>query len=159
MQAGNIVRVTSLKATHFTDALATNAGEYEDVQLPEGIAAGRHCRCRLRQIQVVSTENLDWEIWLLSKTGGTTADADTDPLLGFWSFVAADAKRVAGAGLFHYYIDGLDVPYEDMDRGAGVAGTGGYLHTCLVNRSAAGKTAGAGGALTVRWGVEMTLGF
>lgn len=152
MQPGNIVRVTSVKATHFIGALATDAGEYADITLPEAIAAGRHCRARLRQIQVVSTENLAWEIWLLSKTGGTTADADTDPVLGIWSFVAADAKRVAGAGLYHYYIDGLDVAYEDVDR----AGT---LHCCLVNRSVAAKSAGGAGALTVRFGLEMTLGF
>jgi hypothetical protein len=159
MQSGNLFKVQSLATVNFLSALATNAGQYEDLALPQALGAGRVARCRLRSITLVSTENLAWELWLLSKTGGTTANADTDPTRGFWSWAAGDAKRVAGAGLFHYYIDGLDVAYEDEDRAGGAAGTDAYLHCCLVNRSVGAKTANAGGALTVRFMLEPSFGF
>jgi hypothetical protein len=159
MQAGNLVRLASLKGTHFRDALVTNAVEYEDLQLGENIGAGRIGRCRLRSLAIVATENLDYEVWLLGRTGGITADPDTNPFRGFWSFVAGDAKRSAGAGLYHYYVDGLDVPYEDDDRGAGAAGTAAYLHVGLVNRSAAAKSAAGPGELSIRFLLEPTYGW
>lgn len=159
MQAGNLYLVASLKTTQFIGALATGVGEYADIQLPESIGAGRVARCYVRAITIVSTENLDWEVWVLSRTGGTTADADTDPTRGYWSFVAADGKRVAGAGLYHYYNGDLEIPYQDEDQGAGAAGTKAYLHTCLVNRAVGAKSAGAPGYLSVRFFLEPSYTF
>lgn len=131
------------KDTEFTGALATNAVEYEDIALPSALSGiGGRARIRLSMISIIATENLDYELMLFSKDTHATSDPDTNSFLGNWRFVAATAVRIAGAGLYYYFISGLDVPYVDDDAS-------GELHVGLVNRSVASKTAGAGGALSV----------
>jgi hypothetical protein len=130
-------------ATYFTGAIVQNAVAYADIPLPgalEGI--GGRARVRLKMISIISKEALDWELMLFNKDTHATSSVDTDSFCGRWSFVSAMAVRIAGAGLYYYYIDGLDVPYTDAD------GTG-ELHLGLINRSAASKTAGANGAISV----------
>lgn len=158
MQAGNLYRVSSDPATQFTTALA-GAGaaiELEDVQLPETLGAGRVARGRVRAIQIYSLDNLAWELWFFGKTAGATGVIDTEHVRGSWSFAAGDGKQIAGAGFYFYYIDGLDIAYEDEDRGGGAAGVKAYLHLGLQNRSGGAKT--IGGNLKVRCLVEPTYG-
>jgi len=132
------------KDTDFIGALATNAVGYADLALPGALSGmGGRARCRLSMITIVATENLSYEVMLFSKAAHATADPDTDSFLGRWSWQAADAVRIAGAGLYYYSIFGLDVPYTDDD-------STGKLHVGLLNRSVASKTAGAGGALSIR---------
>lgn len=143
-----IYTVQSDKDSHFTGAIAQNAGESENLVLPgclEGIRG--NARSILRAIAIESDENLDWEIWLFRKDAFQVSDLDTDSWVGRWSFVAADAVRLAGAGQYLYYIDGLAVPYFDADNT-------GELHVTLINRSAAGKTAGAAGEIVVKFFLE-----
>lgn len=152
MNVGGVLYVASDSAVDFLGAIAQNATQLADITISDqGIAAGRRCRSVLRNLMIASTENLDWEVWLFSKTGGVTGVPNTETVRGFWSFVAADAKRIGGAGLYYYYVDGLYVPYEDL-------GMTGQLHAGLVNRSVAAKTANAGGALIVRFGLEQCNG-
>ena len=158
--------VGSVNGTDFTGTLAQNAALAGRLKLPESLGAGRHGRSILRTIAVTSFDNNDWEFWFFANIGqqqplgGTQAET----FLGRWSFVAADAVRIAGAGLYYYYIDGLSIPYYDADahnyRPDGTGGSppadGTYLNVALINRSAGAKTAGLYFAAT--FGLEPTYG-
>lgn len=161
MQAGNLEFAATDPATQFTAAIAQNAAAYLDLPLPQSISAGRTCRARLRSLAIVSTENTGWEVWLFtrSRTGAETI-ADTR-FLGKYTFTAASAVRIAAAGLYYYYIDGIDLPYiVDDVLPSGVPDEDGQrknLHMALVARESA-KAADAAGAVTVRFVFEPTLG-
>lgn len=136
-------------AVHFTGALATNAAEQEHIALAPPLSGFRNnARGIVQSLAIISKENLDWELILWGNSTCNTADPATDSFIGRWSFVAADAVRVAGANLYYYYIDGLAVPYRDDDQT-------GELHVSLLNRSAAAKSAGAAGALKVIVRIEL----
>lgn len=137
--------VKSLKGTHFTGQILQNAGESENLTMPGALAGiNGDSKGQLKSIAIISDENLNWEVMLFRKDTFGTSDLDTDSFIGRWSFVATDAVRVAGAGSYYYYIDGLDVMYTDADNS-------GELHVILLNRSAAAKTAGAAGEVVVKF--------
>lgn len=167
MQQGSIVRVRSDKDTDFTGAIAQNAQESENLVPPAALGAGGPCRSRLHSISIISKENLDWELWFFSTDDFATnnaADIDQVGFLGKWAFIAADATRIAATGAYFYYIDGLDIAYHctDFDEHAtlvaGAKRPQGQVHVMLINRSAAGKSAGANGELVIQLGFEPTEG-
>ena len=134
--------------TQFTATIAQNAGVNLDLAMttpnPVALAGiGGDCRGQLRSLTIASVENLAWEIWLWSSATHGTAAASTVSVIGRWSFVTSDAKQIAGAGDWYYYVDGLDVPVWDADKT-------GKLHLTLVNRSAASKSADAAGAIVIK---------
>lgn len=139
--------VRSDKDTHFTGALATNAMELEVLGDAAPTSANRipTIRSKITRITVISEQNLAWDIMLFKAafTPPLTADADLHPLVDWLSFAAADAVRVAGAGLFLYTWSGMDFPYYTTD-------VMGRIHVGLINRDAVAKlAAGAGGAIAV----------
>ena len=138
------IEVKTDKDTHFTGALVTNAAENENVVLAPALAGvGGNARAQLRSIAIISDQNLDWEVMLFRKDTFGTSDLDTDSFVGRWTFAAADAVRIAGAGSYYYYIDGLDEAYTDEDAS-------GELHVTLLNRNAVAKNAGATGEIVVK---------
>ena len=166
-QQGSVELVATDPLTQFRAAIAQNAAAYLDLTLPQGISAGRTCRSRLKGISIQSVENIGWEIWLFTKkrTGAEAivpAAAAGSAFQGYWTFTASMALRIAGAGLYYYYVDGLDVPYEATD----VLADGQpddetqrkNLHIALVAREA-GKSADDAGAVRVQFVLEGTLGF
>lgn len=160
-QQGNVEIVTTDPATQLRAAIAQNAAAYLDLRLPESLAAGRTCRCRLKGISIVSVENTGWEIWLFRRSR-SAAEAIADvQFVGYWTFAASTALRLAGAGLYYQYIDGLDVPYEVTDlTPAGLPDDDNQrrnLHLALVARESA-KAADAAGAVQVQFVLEATLG-
>jgi hypothetical protein len=149
---GNSFVVATISTAHFTGALAQNAAEGIDLDLPMSIAAGLHSRSLVRQVIVKSVQNLDWEIYLFDRgTKHTELDPDRNGFLGHWRLTASQGLRIGATGLFYYYVDGLAVPYEDRDQQ-------GRLHLVLINRSATAKDAGAPGALTIQFRLEPTYG-
>lgn len=150
-QAGKVVIARTVASSQFRDALAQNAALFLSLDV-KGLALGQRVDALLRGIQIVSVENLSWEIWLFRNAQYNTTDCDTNKALGRWSFVAATAVRIAGAGLYNYYIEGLQVPVHDED------GTS-KVHMALINRSAASKTAGDAGELAISLTLEPQLGF
>lgn len=150
------IPVRTDKDLHFVGALAQNEAEWEDIQLPQAIAAGLHCTSQLRSIAIISKENLAWELVLWKKkidpSVPLTLSLDDNPFLGKWRLDAGEAIRIGGAGPWYYFLDGMDVAYEDEDRV-------GKLHVCLVNKSAAAKSAGVAGEIVVIFNLEPPLGW
>jgi len=138
--------------TQFRGTIAQNAGVDLDLAMsgaatvpnPTALAGvNGDCRGSLKSLTIVSVENLAWELILWEKAAHGTAVLGSVRFIGRWTFIAGDAVRVAGAGDYYYYIDGLDVPIVDADNT-------GKLHLTLINRSAAGKSANDAGAIQVR---------
>jgi hypothetical protein len=175
MQVGRRLRVHAGSGTPagdpnnglFTAALAQNAGLTARVKLPEGIGANGAGMSLIKGIQVSSFDQCDWEFWFWANSLFQTGDA-REAFRGYWSFTVAggDGKRIGATGLYYYYVDGLEIFYED-DDGATRAGAqgiatsnqqqGAYLNVELVNRSAGGKTAAAW--FDVIFIMEPTLGY
>lgn len=156
-QSGNREVVIATSGVYFTATLAQNAGLSARIPLPESIAAGRHARCLVQTLQITSFDRLDWEVWLFAnKQFQSAGDPTLERFLGYWGFLtgSGDGKQIGGAGLYHYYIDGLGVQYLDED-GHNDPASGCFLNVLLVNRSAGAKTAGAWFQMT--FGCEPTL--
>jgi hypothetical protein len=190
-QAGSIYFVQTNPQTQFTGACVQNAGLTEDFTLPMSIAAGGAGRCRIRSLTIYSVQNLAWEVQIYGQgvpggyaqgTGpGSTA---FESYLGGFAFQTANATQGpaptgngaasgnAVAGNYFYYVDGLDIDYEDRAASPvttlgnfGALGTvggavgQGLIHVALVNRSATAKIIAGPGAIVVRIGCEPTLGW
>lgn len=146
-QQGHVNYVKSDSAAHFTGAIAQNAGELESIDANNAI--GITGRSRIAAVVIRSTENLDWELLFFATAAGNHATVGTNRFLGAIAFVAADADRVGGAGLYLYGRAGLNIPYFDLDRTS-------KLHVMLVNRSVAAKSAAGAGLLDVEVMLEPT---
>lgn len=163
-QAGNVYIVRSTSTTDFTGTLAQNAGAVWHYALPAALGA----RSIVRSIVVESVQNLDWEIFFFrSYNGGTPQSIPPGGVLGHvrlagkYRFFVADGVQIAATGPYFYYIDGLQIAYQDVDSvNAQLGGTGNalppYLNVVLVNRSATGKAAGVAGAVVLKIGMEAT---
>lgn len=150
-QLGRVFFVTTDKDTDFTGALAQNAAATANLAVPQ---LPSDAQCRLKNIAIISDQQLAWEIWLWATTSFNTGITDLDALYPFgrWSFDSSSGVQIAGTGPYYYYIDGLDVPYMDSAKLS-------QLHVMLVNRSAASKSAGAAGEIVVKFCLEPTLGW
>lgn len=163
MQIGQLILSQTDPATQFTEALAQNA--YATVSLAAGATIGKidpgvsaapSVKSRLQSIAVQSVQNLAWEVWLWRSAQFNLSL--TDPSLnhpaGRWSFLESDAVRLGAtpAGLYYYYIEGLDHFYVDADNTS-------KLHVMLVNRSATPKLADASGAIGITFALAPTLGW
>lgn len=152
-QPGRPVLIRTDADTDFTAALAQNAAIFASFQSK---AAGQ-CFW-VESIQVISVENLAWELWFFDReTTAIPADPNADGFRGRWSFQAADGLQIAGAGTFHYNIQGLAIPVECLDYNLH-ADKYPELHVALVNRSGASKSADAAGAIVVQFGLCPGLG-
>ncbi len=164
MQQGNTYRVRTISTVHFLGALATNAAAVEDIDAATltntpgvagaGLTAGKHTRCRIHDLRIISTENLAWELEVWgAKTAGTPGGAviDTEFFFAKFGFLAADGTRATGDTFYHYYVPVLEVCYADVDQS-------GKIHLRLINRSVASKSAGVPGAIVVELSVEPTQG-
>lgn len=163
MQNGNIEWAATDPATQFRDTLAQNAALYLDLLLPQSVTAGRTARSRIHMISIESVENLAWELWFFRRARTGAETIGDSQFQGKWTFATGDAVRIGGAGLYYYYIDGLDIPYEVTDvlpdGQPDDADQRRFLHMALINRSAAGKSAGDAGAIRVQVHLEPTLGW
>lgn len=134
--------VRSDKDTHFTGALATDAGEAEDIT---GLPAAK---CTIEGVSIISKENLAWEVEFYSKdTHDDATDMDNDTFLGSARFLQTDGKT---DGTYYKYSTANAVQswrglaYFDQD------GEGSQeVHMILRNRDASSKSAGAAGEAVV----------
>jgi hypothetical protein len=150
-QLGRVFFVTTDKDTDFTGALATNAAATANLAVPQ---LPDSAQCRLKNIGIISDQALSWEVWLWATNSFNDNASDLDAVYPFgrWQFDASNGIQIAGTGPYYYYIDGLDVPYQDSQKLS-------QLHVMLINRSATSKNAGATGEIVVKFCLEPTLGF
>jgi len=145
--------VRSNDGTQYTDAIAQNASENENLALPTTMQAVAN-PLRVTALSIISVQNLSWELWLFGSSAFQNTDFGVDQFLGMWGFNAADARRVNSGtyAQYYYYIDGLNIPYVDRSATASVVPA---LHTMLINRSVAAKIAGAMGNIVVQATIEL----
>lgn len=157
-----VLPVRTVSSVHFTGAIAAAGAAATEhlapsTTVPEGLAAGRTVRSRLKSIRILSVQLLPWEVQLFHRATGIGGSViDTESFVGTWSFPGSgnigDGSRATSDTFYYYYIDGLDVPYEDLD-------VTGKVHVRLVNRHAAtAKIAGADGAIAIELGFEISGG-
>jgi len=146
--------IRSDKDTHFSGALAQNAGELESLSFPAELNAMNVRELVIESITIIFEQAaLEWDVYLWSKAAATTAsNVDTDNFLAYVNFASTGGKQIAGTGSFYYSAFDLNLPYKDQDVNAITAGS--KLHVTLVNRSATAKNAGATGEVVVLFGVR-----
>lgn len=77
-QTGNLLRVRSISTEQFTDALIQNAAEIESINpvllaaggAGAGLSAGRHMRSVLKELRILSRQQLAWEVELYGSAAG-----------------------------------------------------------------------------------------
>lgn len=150
MQVGKITVVSTVAASQFRSALAQNAAENLSLDVASS-GVGQRVDSILRSIKILSVEDRQWELWFYGRsTYDTSNDPDVNTFRGAWLF-GVSGVRIGGAGLYHYYVDGLYIPLKDLDQTS-------KIHMSLINRSAGAKSAGNAGAIRVALGLEMSLG-
>lgn len=131
------------KDSHFTGSLATNAMEFENIT---GLETNS---CTIVQVEILSDQNLDWDVYFFAKDTADDTDLDLDEAIGRAKFVVADGEQIAAAGPYRYSTATASgysfrgVRYIDTDKTH-------ELHMGLVNRNATSKNAGATGEVVVR---------
>ncbi len=138
--------IASLKGTHFTGALADNAIESESISLPdEWVTAGIN-KLVISELSFQAVEDLDWELIFWANGNYNSSDQDTSKIITRFSVAASTSEQIAGANQFIYENPlAQSIEYNDEDNSS-------KIHVSLVCRSAAGKTAGAGGYVVLRIG-------
>lgn len=133
--------IKSTAASHFTDALAQNAIEYESLNgCPKGGG-------EITTIEIISAENLAWRVWLFDTNGNAPGTIASNHAVAFHTFAVSDGVQIAGAGHYHYTLKAAGIYY--------VTETG-NLEIGIQNTSAGAKTATSGetGALRVKVGIK-----
>lgn len=152
MQIGKVVVAKTVSTRDFTAALAQNAGTFLSLDVKDK-GLGINVDSLLRAVQITMVEDLDYDLWFLSRTGSSAnnaTDPDLNAVLGAVTLTVA--SRVAAAGLFVMYLDALQIPIYDSEASSKV-------HMALICRSVAGKSANAAGALKVQLVLEPRSGF
>jgi hypothetical protein len=153
MSNSTLFPVTSIEATHFTEALAAASAPGvppfvgSAVYNIPGVPAIGSRRFLIRSIRITTKENFGPGISFFSRAAGMNADPALDCFVGRWAFLAVNGEQVAGIGLWRYYIDGLAIPYFDLDNAA-LPGPS-FLHAMLENTDVIPKSAGAAGNVVV----------
>ena len=141
-KAERLMLISTNVNTHFTEAIALNAIEYEDI---DGLIASK---INIRGIYLQAKEAMLYTLWLWKDSGHANADLNLDSNKDMINLdVGTSGKRIAVAGQYYLPLTGLTVSYEDTES-PGVAGT--YkLHCGLMVSSGAGKSAGVPGEVQI----------
>lgn len=128
------------KDLHFTEAIALNAIEYEDIC---GLITSK---VNIRGIYLQAKEAMLYTLWLWQDLGHANVDLDLDSNKDMINLdVGTSGKRIAVAGQYYLPLTGLTVSYRDTENPC-AAGTF-SLHCGLMVSSGAGKSAGAAGEI------------
>lgn len=149
--------VTSKETVNFLEALAAASGTAVPPfaatamnNLP--ISAPGMRRFLIRVIEITAIQNFGPEINIFSSAAGLTVDPDTDSYLSRFSFTSSMGEQIGGTGLWRYYIDGLAIPYFDLDTSSSPSQP--TLHVVMQNIDTVAKLAGAPGAVDVNVWLE-----
>lgn len=145
-----LFRVPSNEGSNFTEALAQNQASAMNnlAGLPRGGPG-----YLIRAISVVTKQNFGPQFNFFSSATALTADPATDAFVSRWGFTASMAQQIAGSALWRYYIDGLAIPYVDLDTINNQNPPA--LHVILVNTEVTAKSAAAAGAIQCAFHIEV----
>ncbi len=137
--------IDSVVGTHFTGALAENAIELESLDFPDDWQKVEINECIVESVTVQSKQNLEWDVWIYSSSGGPDTDLDVDSFVDGFNFPKTEGKQIDGANQYAYPAPSnrIAVPFRNEDNRA-------KIHVGLINRSAAAKYAGVTGEIKVR---------
>lgn len=145
-----LLPVISRATTDFLTGLAQNAATPLN-NIP-GLPSRGAQRYTIRAISVSTKENFGPQFNFFNSASGYTTGVASDGFLGVWGFTSAMGAQLAATGLWRYYIDGLEIPYQDNDANAlDVKPT---VHVVLENISATAKSATANGAVEATFWLE-----
>ena len=132
--------LSSDKDLHFTDAIALNAIEYEDI---DGLITSK---INIRGIYLQGKEAMLYTLWLWKDSGHANADLNLDSNKDMINLdLSTSGKQIAGAGQYYLPLTGLTASYEDTES---PNAAGRYsLHCGLMVSSGAGKSAGVLGEI------------
>ena len=161
MQRGNVYRIR-IPATILNTAIVAGTATRYDINastagatFPQALAAGKHMRSRILEIRMWSVQQLKWGLQFYGSSGlmgGSAIDAET--YFGEWQFGntggVGDGSKLAADTFYYYYINGLDIAYQDLDNT-------GALHLRVVNWEAATAKAAAAN-LVVELALELLQG-
>lgn len=137
--ATNPVQFNSDVDTDFTAAITANDGA--DANLA-GLTANVGF---VTGIEILSQQNLAWDVFLFGSDTFGDADYDLDTYLSHTSFDATDAVTIANdqPTMYRYSLTNLKIPYTDLDESN-------ELHVKLVPRGGNKLASGAGGDVVVK---------
>lgn len=147
--------VVSQPTVNFTDALAAASGTFTPpfaataINNLYGVPPIGSRRFLIRAITYECVQNVGVEFDFYSSALGG--------FLARYQFAAVNGVQVAGAGNYLYYVDGLAIPYVDLDsvNSATVAPT---LHVGIQNVDTVAKGANGAGAITATFWLETMSG-
>jgi len=127
------------KDTHFTEAIAQNGHEEENLTgLPSNVIT-------IKQIVILSDQNLNFDVAFFGTDGFANADLDVDSYLGSVNLdLATNGFQLGGSGQYYLWVTNVDFEYTDADGDN-------ELHVALYNNSATGKNAGATGEVVIKF--------
>lgn len=108
--------------------------------------------CLVRAISYVAVENIGLEFDFWAKAAGNTGVIGTQAFLSRYQFTKANGVQFNGAGLYNYYVDGLAIPYLDLDTVGSLNPP--TLHVAIQNVDTVAKSANAAGAVACTFWVE-----
>ena len=103
-------------------------------------------RFLIRAIAFTAVQNVGLEFDFFSGASGS--------FLSRYQFGKTDGVQLNGSGLYNYYVDGLAIPYVDLDTVSGTLPAPPTLHLALQNCDTVAKSADASGAVTITIWVE-----
>ena len=137
--------VVSDKDLNFTEALAEKQMEIESLSFPYSWSKVELHECIIENVTIQSKQNLEWDVWIFSTSGGNNSDLNRDSFIDGFNFPKTDGLQIEGKGQYYYESRGNDitVPFKDEDKTA-------KIHVGLINRSTQAKYTGASGEVKVR---------
>lgn len=133
-----IYTITSDKDLHFTEAIAKNGVEREN------LIGLRSNRIRVTKVTIQADQQLFFEVLLYATDAFEEADLDEDKFVGSIEFNLPIYGFTQITGQYRLDIEGLDIDYIDED------GTK-ELHVVLKNLSPTSKNAGATGEVKLEF--------
>ena len=145
--------------TDFAAAIMPAASAYADLTVGGGNAGP--LKSFITTLHVIAVQDLDMRVEFHKRTYSKTVNTASffpPALIGYVNLIGSTdnlpsnwpggrfAVATQYGTVFSWFLDGLSIPYEDIDPGNG------QLHVNLVNQSGTAKSAGAAGYLWLRVG-------
>ena len=105
---------------------------------------------RVIEYLCVQQVGLEFDFW--GSAAGLTNAIATDTFISRYQFASVNGQQFNNTGLFRYYIDGLAIPYYDLDTANST--TPPTLHVAAQNVDTVAKSAGAPGAVNATFWLE-----